>query len=304
LTLRTDSASMDIFNNMLLEGLMKKPYPIDEPILQGTSQARLIQAYEENTGRFLRSYSIIPGVELHEEAGLSWLNSTIPVFFINSIWGSRLDESAAETAIQAAVERGQNNAVDVIWWITPSDLPLSLAENLKSRGWFCEYMSGMVMDLSRLAFDPAQSLGLSIQKVDSDAARRAWTQVYIQGFGLGAAAEAPILTWLKQIDADSSIPICNYLVSLDQEPVAVSSMILASGVAGIWNVTTLEGARRKGAGTVATAAALRDAQAAGYRFAGLSSSDMGKSIYTHLGFEEFCRISGHIALAPVKKEGG
>ncbi len=61
-------------------------------------------------------------------------------------------------------------------------------------------------------------------------------------------------------------------------------------VAGIYCVTTLPEARRRGIGRHITAAALETARAQGCTRAIVQSTEMGRGLYRRLGFGEYCRI--------------
>ncbi len=56
-------------------------------------------------------------------------------------------------------------------------------------------------------------------------------------------------------------------------------------VVGLWNVATLPDARRRGAATAVTLAALDDARSTGATLAVLASTDEALSLYRRLGFE-------------------
>jgi len=70
----------------------------------------------------------------------------------------------------------------------------------------------------------------------------------------------------------------------EHKPVAITSLLLAQGVAGIYSVITLGEARRKGIGTAMTQFALREAQHAGYTTAILQASNAGINIYRRICF--------------------
>lgn len=63
-----------------------------------------------------------------------------------------------------------------------------------------------------------------------------------------------------------------------------------NGDCGIYNVATLEHARRRGLGTALTALLAHDAMARGCRTASLQATPMAEGIYTALGFRDLGRI--------------
>ena len=62
------------------------------------------------------------------------------------------------------------------------------------------------------------------------------------------------------------------------------------GDTGIYSVTTLEPARRRGFGTALTALLLHDAAARGCRTASLQSTEMAEGVYAAVGFRDFGRL--------------
>jgi ribosomal protein S18 acetylase RimI-like enzyme len=62
------------------------------------------------------------------------------------------------------------------------------------------------------------------------------------------------------------------------------------GDCGIFNVATLEGARRRGIGTAVTAALVRDARERGCETATLQSTPMAEGVYAAVGFRDLGRI--------------
>ena len=79
-------------------------------------------------------------------------------------------------------------------------------------------------------------------------------------------------------------PWRHYLCRERGVPVAISRLLLASGVAMIHGVATVPEARRRGIGTAVTLAALQGARRLGHRIAVLQASSMGQGPYRRLGF--------------------
>ena len=73
---------------------------------------------------------------------------------------------------------------------------------------------------------------------------------------------------------------------LDGEDVAAALAFDHGGDCGIYNVETLEPARRRGLGTALTALQLHDAIARGCQTASLQSTPMAERVYTAVGFRK------------------
>jgi len=82
----------------------------------------------------------------------------------------------------------------------------------------------------------------------------------------------------------------SYLAFVEDQPVAVSTLFLDAGVAGIYNVATLPAWRGKGIGGAMSLFPLLDARKQGFRAGILQSSEMGYQVYQRMGFKELCRL--------------
>ena len=70
-------------------------------------------------------------------------------------------------------------------------------------------------------------------------------------------------------------------------------LYLGAGVAGIYNVATLQEVRRQGIGSALTVAPLLQARAWGYHIGTLQSTPMGLHLYYRLGFREYCTFQAY-----------
>ena len=86
-------------------------------------------------------------------------------------------------------------------------------------------------------------------------------------------------------------PVRSYLAVLNGLPVATSQLFLSAGVAGIYNVTCLPGARRQGIGAAVTLTALLEARRQGYRISILQASTLGYPVYRRLGFQDYGKLN-------------
>lgn len=113
-----------------------------------------------------------------------------------------------------------------------------------------------------------------------------WARTAHEGFGASASTDAPFVAAVSRDALEGAAAAEYYLALLDGEPVASSALTLAAGVAGIFSVATLEGARGRGIGAAVTMAPLLAARDRGYAVGVLQASEMGYSIYARMGFTE------------------
>jgi ribosomal protein S18 acetylase RimI-like enzyme len=77
---------------------------------------------------------------------------------------------------------------------------------------------------------------------------------------------------------------------LDGASAATAMALDAGGDRGIYNVTTVERARRRGLGTALTLLLAHEARAGGCRTASLQSTEMAERMYAAIGFRDLGRI--------------
>src|SRR5204862_5366933 len=132
---------------------------------------------------------------------------------------------------------------------------------------------------------PALPPDLRIEIAASALAMDDWRRASAAGFGVSEA------TGQKYHDAYAGHPRSSRNVELrlhyvgyrNDVPVSSSTLLLAGGIACMWDVSTVPEHRRRGYGAWLTRVGLDDARRKGYRYASLNSSLMGYSVYRSLG---------------------
>jgi GNAT superfamily N-acetyltransferase len=81
---------------------------------------------------------------------------------------------------------------------------------------------------------------------------------------------------------------------LNGEDVAVALAFEHEGDCGVYNVETLEHARRRGLGTALTALLLHDARDRGCQTASLQATPMAEHVYAAVGFRDLGRILEYV----------
>lgn len=152
----------------------------------------------------------------------------------------------------------------------------------------------MAADLLALDESFTAPAGMEISEIQDIESLETWCRTAATGYELPDIAGRAWLAWYRAVGLNHNPPLKHFIGVLKGKPVAVASLFLASGVAGVYNVATVPEARRQGIGALITLEALFKARAAGFRVGILQSSEMGAGIYRRLGFREFCRIDHYI----------
>jgi GNAT superfamily N-acetyltransferase len=148
---------------------------------------------------------------------------------------------------------------------------------------------GMAVDLSIIPERVPVPEEYRIQQVEDMESMKIWLKTFLLGYSFSPDWEAPSLDFMLSTLSDPNGT--SYLAFVNDQPVAVSTVLYRAGVAGIFNVATLKEWRGKGLGAAVTLQPLLSAQAKGYRVGTLQSSDMGYKVYQSLGFKEVCRMN-------------
>ena len=271
-------------------------------VLQDTSVTALNAAIEENLlFAFIPALSRWSRAEVHDKGAVKWFITDIPFPLFNSVFSAHLEADRISAAIESITSCARLRNVPLVWRIGPATRPQDLGKHLEEHGFINEGQEpGMAVELEKLNEEVPVPSGLTIERVGSAEGLQQWSQTGVAGFGWpGFVAEA-IYDLMSHADAETTLA---YLGWLNDEPVATSLLVLAAGVAGIYNVATIPEARRQGIGTLMTLLPLREARMRGYRVGILSASEMGVGVYRRLGFWEYCKIGRYMWLPESVRQG-
>jgi ribosomal protein S18 acetylase RimI-like enzyme len=160
-------------------------------------------------------------------------------------------------------------------WVHESDR--AMRADLERRGYgINEYTRAMGMSLDGVRPPPA------VVAADAELAPASWIDYlrFLTAFGLPEGL---------LVGTD---PAAFHVrtARIDGETVAAAISIDYDGDCGIFNVGTLERARRHGLATALTALHVREAVDRGCRTASLQSTEMGERLYSGIGFRDLGRI--------------
>lgn len=257
------------------------------------SQTAAIHGLEANIVEFYRLFRHWPSVDVYEQAGL--LQTVTPYHepLLNSVIPTQLDAADLDDIVLNTLNHAHARHVPLLWWVGLGSQPSNLESCLKRhRLWAYNAAPGMAIDLSRLGDELAPPIPapLHFKSADSYQELQLWNDVLAIGYGMEADTADAMLELSINLRHIPNLPYYAYLAYWDDEPVATCALLLAGGVAGIYNVATVPHARRQGIGAAITYFALTMAQERGYSIGVLQSSCMAQAIYERLGFSTICHF--------------
>lgn len=254
------------------------------------SMASMVHAIEANLFSFFPLLSRWPRAQAHDEPELLWTLSDVPYPLFNSVGRARLARGRVVDAIDLAIGRCRARNVPLLWWTGPATAPTDLEACLADRGFFIDESVGMALPLDARPAGEAGPCGLEVEEVRTAGGLAEWVRVLCDGFGAPEPFGRAFADMAATIGLGETSPFRHYLGRLAGEPVATCSVLLGGGVAGLYNVSTRPGWRRRGIGAAVTRATVTAARDQGYRLAILHASELGAGVYRSIGFRALCRI--------------
>jgi GNAT superfamily N-acetyltransferase len=239
-------------------------------------------------------YSHMPGVDVYDEPDLLCMVSRLPSRAYNAVYWAGFAPDEADARVDAVLERTRRSGrLPMIWVVAPSSRPPNLARFLEARGLQVAFQArGMAANLYALREDPPPP-GLTIERVRNEMQLEQWLQPVARSFEFDPEVTAAYYALFASQGFGPDLPWQLFVGVERGQPVASSRLFCAAGVAGIYHVATLPGARGRGFGTALTLTATRAARELGYRTAILTASPAGYRLYQRLGFEECIQAAIH-----------
>ena len=145
-------------------------------------------------------------------------------------------------------------------------------------------------DLQTLHENVFTNAELTITEIEDLEMLKILRSIEISGFGTSENVAQNYYDSYANSGFGDGTPWHHYIGWLHREPVAIASLLLHAGVAGIYGVATIPQSRRQGVAAAMTLHALREARKLGYRIAVLSPTEMSDALYRRIGFQEYCKL--------------
>lgn len=273
-------------------------------IAQDDSTA-IVELIEENLYAFgLTQIGKWGRIDVFDEPHLLWFECDVPSPMFNVVHRARMSSGTANATITAVQERYARRNLPFVWWVDPSSTPQALSKYLVSAGFVqIGEMSGMAIDLQTFSEPPRPAEFEVLPTVDRSSVER-FASTMCAGFEMKDSILEPMTELALAMGFGMEEPLFNYLGMYNGRPVSTSSLYITSGVAGIYNVSTIPEMRHLGFGTAVTTAPLLEAIRRGCRLAVLHSSSMAQQMYRRLGFNTYCYFHQYLWPATALSEVG
>ena len=209
----------------------------------------------------------VSGWEILEEHALLALKSVGNFAFVNFVWGNPTPEHHKKVM---SFYGNKSFA-----WLLPTP-NVYLAKICLAQVVFSEMIFPLAHDIP-----PQNNPHIKTIVADNPDDFNTWSIVAAENFKIPVKGIQEFFWPLVE-----TIQCVPYLLLYDDEPAATSLVYCGATVAGVYAMGTKEHLRRKGLGTAAATACLMAAKRHGLDYAVLHSSQIGKYLYQHMGFQE------------------
>ncbi len=187
----------------------------------------------------------------------------------------------AREVVAPYLERG----LPFLWWTTPSGHADELRPVLTELGLQELAVPGMYLEPAG-PLDPVLSEGIEVRQVAGEEMGES-VDVMLAGFEMPEFMREPFHGMTALVGAVEMIQVTAWL---NGRAVGCGSAWMTADTVGLYNITTLPSARRRGVGRAVTAALVNAAMERGATRAILHTSEEGFPVYQRLGFETVCQV--------------
>ncbi len=242
----------------------------------------LIEALRQNYIEYFRLFHGQHGIRVCVESDAAWIVANGPPG--NHILRANLSETATDEDIDALLAAIARHTGGVRWLLFPQDRPRDLRRRLASRG--LPAGTGDHWMFCRLQQVPAcaHTSQLCVRRVQTKPDLRVWWTASALGFGMTQRAAQRWYDAYRRHGFGRLASVRNFIGQVERDTVASATLVLAGGIAGIYDVSTLPAYRGRGYASALIRHLLAQARQVGFSHAGLQTRD-AIDLYRKLGFE-------------------
>jgi ribosomal protein S18 acetylase RimI-like enzyme len=263
--------------------------------LRDCSSDELVDAVERNWRAGVGAFGLAPTTVVRDDPELFWYVTGLPEAAFNSVMYANLAPDRIDAAVAELRALRAEHGVPINWLIGPTSRPLDLADQLVARGFrHLIDLTALAARLEDVHADEAPPAGVVVEPVADAAVYEEWIAAERRGFEMAGELADRFGDLRRGMGLGRRPGLHHFVGRLDGEPVGTATLLLAAGIAGIYDVSVAPEARRRGIGRALTLAALDAARRQGYAWAFLNASKMGEALYRRIGFGDcyVCSIYG------------
>jgi ribosomal protein S18 acetylase RimI-like enzyme len=256
-----------------------------------TNAAEMACHIEENLSAKSIDFARLPGGNV-QAGNPAWFTSGMKRAGYNGITCARFASQTLDRQIESALEPFRRAATPLTWWVGPSSEPTSLGRALQTHGFrHNRDMIGMAAELDTLAEFIPPDMDYHFEAVSNRTDLENWLPLFMETFGVPADDRSLLLDIFGRLSFSPDSQWRHYLLRVNGQVVATSSLHLGAGVAGLYNIATRQEYRQQGLGSAITLLTFEQARQMGFTLGTLQTTyPNALRLYHRMGFEVYCKI--------------
>lgn len=260
-------------------------------VLTKIDAGEMSRLIEENLSAKSLDFAHLPGGSAHS-GNPAWFTSGINRAGYNGVVCASFEKEIIDQHIEATLEPFRQQKLSLTWWVGPLSAPANLGQAIQKQGFHHQRdMIGMAADLGELAEFVSPDIDYSFEPVLNQADLEQWMPPFLNAFGIPLEDKDLVLDIFAYL---SFLPNSNwrhYLIRVNGEVVATSSLHLGGGVAGLYNIAALPKYRQHGLGSAITHLTFGEAKKQGFTLGTLQTTfPNALRLYHRMGFEVYCKF--------------